>query len=189
MMNGRARHGDRPANDVEYQLPYVARVQLLRWFVMAIICLVVGIFLIGFFIGLVTGAVEATGRRSRTLWPLMPVLGVFVFAVGAYLLAGALRPQHVTIDRHGVHTRLWRLSWSEITGIRQLPKQLFLTVTPAAAQRVRPKNRWYSGRPMGLGGLLASEDTVGLQPSLVRQGEVREIIEIEWRGHPRPASR
>ncbi|MDO5618752.1 hypothetical protein [Kocuria sp.] len=155
------------------------RVQVWRWLISGVFCLGLGVSSLWIFFGLVTGAMEPGGGVTRLIWPLLPIVGVFLILFGSYFMWGALRPEHVTIDESGLRTRSWCLGWSEIKGLESARSKVVVHVTPAAAERIRPVNRWHSGRPGGVGGMLAAGDTVGLQSSLASPYGVISVVESQ----------
>ncbi|MDO5618754.1 hypothetical protein [Kocuria sp.] len=166
--------------------PITVRVQVVRWLISGILCLGLGIASLWIFIGVVSGSMELGGGITRLGWPLLSISGAFLILLGLYFVWGGLRPEHVTIDQSGLRTRSWCLDWSEIKGIESSRSKVIVHVTPAVAERIRPVNRWHSGRPGGVGGMLAVGDTVGLQSSLANPDGVISIVEYQLsrRGSP-----
>lgn len=164
-------------DDLDDLLPYVAKVQVVRWWVSAVLCLgtaagLIWVLFLPFMIGY-----NSMGGMTRAFWPLVPFVLVFCAVVGVYYVYGAARPEHVTIDDQGVSTRSWSVPWSRITGVTGTKARLYLRVYREDADRIRPANRWHSGSPGGFGGLLGSGNFVGLQMSLRKQHHVQKIIE------------
>ncbi|MDO4255308.1 MAG: hypothetical protein Q4C81_09250 [Kocuria sp.] len=171
-----------PSTDVQY----VARVQVFRWIISGLFLIAFAALFMFLFFGALNGSIEfgeGANRRGNlfiTLLPIWPFFAAFFFLYGLYCLYFGIRAEHVTIDPQGVRTKSWQLAWPEILEVEMRnKKKLFLWVTPEAAQRVRPANRWHSGHPGGLGGMLAKKDTVGLQALLSRQNEVFDLISAQ----------
>jgi hypothetical protein len=152
-------------------LPARARVGVVRWYLVGIICLVITLWL----------ALAVFGIPASFFSDPSPMLGFLrVIAVPGVLLAGyatwyylngALRPQHVTVDERGVTTPAWTLTWDEVLQARVLPsegelphkQQLAFHVTDEAFRRVRSANSGHSGRPFSMGGLAAIRPIVRTQ--------------------------
>jgi len=130
------------------------------------------------------------------------MMGVFrvLSAVGAplgafsvvYFARAALRPDHVTVSADGVSTRSWRLSFEEIEAVSvkgdpgSHQGQVELLVTDRAFAREGAGNRWFSGRPLGMGGMRATRPVIRLQPGTrAAPGEIAMLIEdLQRAQHP-----
>lgn len=157
---------------------YLAKVQVFRWIISGIILIIMAaLFAFLFFNTLSAGGSESLeSNKFRKLWPILPIIAPLILGYGFYFLYFGIRPEHAKISAQGISTRSWQLSWPEILDTEINNGRIYLWVTPEAAQRVKPANRWHSGRPAGGFGLLAKRNTVGLQASLVKQKYVFEII-------------
>lgn len=166
--------------DLTGELPFTSRVQVVRWLVSGVVCVGLGVVSVLLFWSLaVTGSASGI---SRVWWPAFPVMGVFLVVLGVYFLWGGVRPEHVVLDERGLRTRSWDLVWGEVVGVRELPSKIVVEVRQGAADRVRKANRWHSGRPGGVGGLLAVGNTVGLQSSLLDHDVTYLIIKQKLNG-------
>ncbi|MFC0248574.1 hypothetical protein ACFFIO_08665 [Citricoccus parietis] len=162
--NNGAEQGQRPE-------PVTARVGLVRWWFVGILSLALTVFLLCAVLG-IPGSYFNDPSPMLGFLRIIAVPGVFFAGYGAwYYLNGAIRPQHVTIDDRGVSTPAWTLTWEEILNAEVSPapwveshkQQLAFHVTDQAFARVRSTNRGHSGRPFGMGGLLAERPIVRTQ--------------------------
>lgn len=123
-------------------------------------------------------------------WVGLPICLIGV----AYMLRGALLPEHLRICDQGVSTRGWTVGWEEILDIcvegdpdRSEP-QIMLRVTDVAHQREKRGNRWLSGRPLGLGGLPAGDPILRTQRGMeLPPGELARLLTSHPRYSPNPA--
>lgn len=118
-------------------------------------------------------------------WAGLPVCAIGV----AYMLRGALLPEHIRITDEGVSTRAWEIAWTEILDISvdgdpdRAEAQVVLHVTSEAHQREKYGNRWLSGRPLGLGGLPAIDPTLRTQRGMeLAPGELASLLESHRSG-------
>ncbi|QCU76917.1 hypothetical protein E7744_00720 [Citricoccus sp. SGAir0253] len=179
-------------------LPATARVGVVRWYLVGIACLVITLWL----------ALAVFGIPASFFSDPSPMLGFLrVVAVPGVLLAGyaawyylngALRPQHVTVDERGVTTPAWTLAWEEILNAEVAPapwvephkQQLAFHVTDEAFARVRSANRGHSGRPFGMGGLVANRPIVRTQyGTWPMASELLPVVEAQLEATPYPGRR
>jgi hypothetical protein len=175
------------------QVPVRAKVGVTRWFVVGIFCLAITVWL----------ALAVFGVPASFFSDPSPMLGLLrIVAVPGVLLAGyaagyyfngALRPQHVMVDERGIATPAWTLAWEEILNAEVAPapwvephkQQLAFHVTDEAFARVRAANRGHTGRPFGMGGLLADRPIVktqyGTKPSA---SELFPVVEAQLEATP-----
>ena len=151
-------------------LPTVVRVRRTRWWVGAVLVGVALPWLTGALLGVPASVFDTTGPFTQSSRPVL----LFLVPLAAYLLVfygrAALFPEDLRITGEGVAARSWSVSWDEIdevvvTGPRTSHKGVvFLRVSDAAWQREKAGNRWTSGSPLGLGGLLPSKGVLRVQP-------------------------
>ncbi|TLP92230.1 hypothetical protein FEF26_15020 [Nesterenkonia salmonea] len=154
------------------ELPVVFKVATGRWWFGGIIGIISAVVLTAAILGVPSAAFEdASGLMP--LYRALAVIGAPLAALaGLYLLRGALRPEHVTISPEGVSTRHWTLHWKEIEDLHikgdptSHKGRVQLRVTDSAFTREGPNNRWLSGRPFGVGGMINKEPIIQLQPGL-----------------------
>lgn len=113
-------------------------------------------------------------------WVGLPICLIGV----AYMLRGALLPEHLRISDQGVSTRGWEVAWEEILDISvdgdpdRSEAQIVLRVTDGAHQREKRGNRWLSGRPLGLGGLPAVDPILRTQRGMeLAPSELARLLE------------
>lgn len=169
-------------------MPITARVNRLSWWVAGIMSLVFTLVLVCAVLGVPP---SLFGDPSPMLSYLR--IGAIVGAPAGiycclYYLNGAIRPQHLTVDDDGVHTPRWHLAWDEIYSASAYPspgemshkQQLLFAVTDEAFARVRRQNRWHSGRPFDMGGLLPMDQTIRCQYAMTPlPGAVALLVQQE----------
>lgn len=166
---GREPSGDRVGVPV---LPVVLRVGTAGWWFGGVVGVFSAVVLCAAVLGVPASLFEGASGLMP-LYRLLAVVGAPLAAVaGVYLLRGAVRPDHVTVSQDGVSTRSWALQWSEIedVAIKGDPAsnkgRVQLVVSDSAFAREGENNRWFSGRPLGMGGLVGKEPVIQLQPGL-----------------------
>lgn len=126
------------------------------------------------------------------------VLSVVCAPLGAfsavYFARAALLPDHVTVAADGVSTRSWRLSFEEMEAVSVTGDpgshqgQVELLVSDEVFAREGAGNRWFSGRPLGMGGMTGKRPVIRLQPGTkAAPGEIAMLIEHHRRTQ-RPAA-
>lgn len=166
------------------ELPVVFKVGTGGWWFGGIVGVVSAVVLSA----AVLGVPAAMFEGSSGLMPLYRTLAVvgapLALVTGLYLLRGAVRPEHVTVSSDGVSTRSWSLGWDEIQGlgIKGDPAsnkgRIQLVVSDSVFAREGENNRWFSGRPLGAGGMVSKEPVIQLQPGLkAAPVHVAELIE------------
>lgn len=166
------------------ELPVVFKVGVAGWWFGGIVGVVSAVVLAFVVLGVPASMFEGASGLMP-LYRTLAVVGAPLAAVaGVYLLRGAVRPEHVSVSQQGVSTRSWSLGWGEIedlaiTGDPASNKgRVRLLVSDAAFAREGENNRWFSGRPLGMGGLVSKEPVIGLQPGLKTAPlHVAELIE------------
>ncbi|WP_462417571.1 hypothetical protein [Kytococcus sp. Marseille-QA3725] len=91
----------------------------------------------------------------------------------AHAWMGWRHPRHLTIDEDGIETYSWRVEWSEVASIWPNPpgggapdRQTnvgFMGHRRAWTDELRRGNRWDSGYPFELGGMLPQAGTITTQ--------------------------
>lgn len=166
------------------ELPVVFKVGTGRWWFGGVVGVVSAVVLSAAVLG-VPAAVFEGASGLMPVYRALAVVGAPLAAVaGVYMLRGALRPEHVTVSADGLWTRSWRLGWDEIeslaiTGDPTSHKgRVRLQVPQAVFAREGEGNRWFSGRPLGMGGMVNKEPVILLQPGLKTAPlHVAELIE------------
>lgn len=154
------------------ELPVVFKVGTGGWWFGGIVGVVSAVVLSA----AVLGVPAAMFEGSSGLMPLYRTLAVvgapLALVTGLYLLRGAVRPEHVTVSSDGVSTRSWRLAWDEIQGLgvkgdpASTKGRIQLAVSDSVFAREGENNRWFSGRPLGAGGMVSKEPAIQFQPGL-----------------------
>lgn len=151
-------------------VPTVVRVRRVRWWVGAVLVAVALPWLTGALVGVPASVFDTTGPFTESSRPVL----LFLVPLAAYLLMfygrAALFPEDLEVTAQGVSARSWSVSWDEIeevvvTGPRTSHKGVvFLRVNESAWHREKAGNRWTSGSPLGLGGLLPAKGVLRVQP-------------------------
>lgn len=160
----------------QLELPTRLPVNRVRWGISAVVVFGLGVFCVFAVAGVVP---MDDGPFAVMLLAVLPVAAVVLLLAGAYHVWGFVRPLDVVVAEEGVATRDWVLGWGEIQAVVQSRTKLGLAVSEEAFERVRGVNRWHSGRPLGLGGLLPVGGVVGLQALLrdeVRAGALLQQV-------------
>ncbi|WP_120004222.1 hypothetical protein [Nesterenkonia muleiensis] len=155
----------------ETRLPITFPVGMARWLVSTLMMAVGSVLLWGVLFGIPPHwFAEDTSpmlQVIRTLSIVGAPLSVFlVFHYGR----GVLFPQHLKLTESGLSTRGWSISWDELEGTHvkgdesSHKGQLFLHVVPEALEREGSGARWFSGRPVGTGGMKPAGNVIGIQP-------------------------
>lgn len=159
-----------PSGQPPFELPMTFRIGTGGWWAGAVIAGISAAILTFALIGFPAQMFEGTGWRMG-VFRILAVIGVPIAAFCTYYyVRGALHPEHVTISEDGVATRSWRLAWDEIqevlvTGDPGSHKgQVQLRVNNDAFSREGANNRWFSGRPMRLGGAVSKQPVIKIQP-------------------------
>lgn len=171
------------------RLPVVFRVGTGRWWFGGIIGMVSAVALCAAVLGVPRSLFEDPSGLMNVYRTLALIGAPLAAATGLYLLHGALRPEHVTVSSESVATRSWSVSWDEIRGlsIKGDPSShkgiVRLEVSEAAFARERKNNRWFSGRPLGMGGMVSIQPMIQMQPGLkAAPMQVAQLIETVQRG-------
>ena len=178
---GREPSGDRVGMP---GLPVVFKVNTGGWWFGGIVGVISAVVLVAAVLGVPASVFEGSSGLMP-LYRVLAVVGAPVAAVaGVYLLRGAARPEHVTVSAEAVSTRSWTLAWSEIEeiGVKGDPAsnkgRVQLVVSDSAFAREGENNRWFSGRPLGMGGLVSKAPVIQLQPGLkTAPMHIAELIE------------
>ena len=154
------------------QFPVVFKVGTGGWWFGGIVGVVSAVVLVAAVLGVPASLFEGSSGLMP-LYRVLAVVGAPLAAVaGLYLLRGAARPEHVRVASDGLSTRSWQLGWDEIerVGVTGDPAsqkgRVQLVVPESVFAREGHNNRWFSGRPLGLGGMVNNEPIIQLQPGL-----------------------
>lgn len=166
------------------RLPVGVRVRTGRWWSGGLLLTVFSVVLWSGVLGVPNSLYE----DQSSMMVLLRVGAVVAAPLGTlmtvYYFWAAVVPDHVRLDEHGVASRRFQIAWGELTGVevrgdpedRRTPVQIW--VTEAAFAREGVNNRWFSGVPMGVGGLVARSPRLRLQPGLkLTAGQVAATIE------------
>ncbi|GAA4827323.1 hypothetical protein GCM10023354_01300 [Garicola koreensis] len=166
------------------QLPVVFKVSTGGWWFGGIVGVISAVVLAAAVLGVPASVFEGTSGLMP-LYRVLALVGAPLAAVaGLYLLRGAARPEHVRVAADGLSTRSWQLDWDEVerVGVTGDPAsqkgRVQLVVSDSVFAREGRNNRWFSGRPLGLGGMVNNEPIIQLQPGLKTTPlHVAELIE------------
>lgn len=164
--------------------PVTFQVGTSRWWTGAIISGIAAVILTCALFGFPEWMFNPDSPRTG-LWQTLAIFGapIALFCTFYYGRA-ALRPDHVTLTETAVSTPSWELTWDEIqeVSVKGEPTapdgQVQLWVIQDVFSRVGPKNRWCSGRPLRLGGLVSRIPVIQLQQGMkTRPDELAKTIE------------
>lgn len=167
------------------ELPAHFQIGTSRWWTGAVISGIAAVILAGALFGVPQRLFGPAGSQTG-IWQTLAVVGVPIAAFCTfYYVRAALRPDHVTISQEGVSTPSWELTWDEIKevsikGEATAPDgQVQLWVTQDVFSRVGPRNRWCSGRPLRLGGMVSKIPVIQLQQGAIAPPkDIAETIEL-----------
>ncbi|XNZ00243.1 hypothetical protein ACL90Y_10990 [Micrococcus luteus] len=157
----------------DVQFPLRVRVRTGVWapaFVMAVVLWVL-------FVPIILGVPSSLFETDSAMLPLLRVLAGIGFLplslYVAYTWMAWRRPRHLTVDEEAVWTDSWRVRWEDVRSVwlnpthGQAPDKktqvAFLMEKRVWTDELRRGNRWDSGYPFGLGGMLCRDGTVKTQ--------------------------
>lgn len=164
--------------------PVTFQVGTSRWWTGAIISGIAAVILTCTLFGFPEWMFDPDSPRTG-IWQTLSIIGapIALFCTFYYGRA-ALRPDHATLTETGISTPSWELNWEEIQevsvrGEKTAPDgQVQLWVIQDVFSRVGPKNRWCSGRPLRMGGLVSKIPVIQLQQGMkTRPDAIAETIE------------
>ena len=108
------------------------------------------------------------------------------------------RPRHLTVDEEGVRTHSWSVRWDEVDSVWLNPtgggapdkktQVGFMVHKKAWTPELRRGNRWDSGEPFELGGLLPKDGTIqtqfGMEPPIESLMPLFEHLRAKAHGEP-----
>lgn len=150
-----------------FELPLKFTIGTGRWWFGAIVTAIAAVILTSVAVGAPESLVGHFGLRWRSIAIVGAPLSVLVTI---YCGLAAIRPDHISVTDQGVSTPSWHLAWDELLAIKitgdpaSHKGQVLLWVTDEAFAREGRNNRRHSGRPFGIGGLVANEPVIRLQP-------------------------
>lgn len=149
-----------------FELPLKFTIGTGRWWLGMILGAVAGVVLTCVALGVPE---SLTGHFSLWWRSVAAFMGPVSLLLAIYCGRAALHPDHISVTDRGISTPSWNLGWDELVAIKIIGDpashkgQVLLGVTDEAFAREGGNNRWFSGRPFGMGGLMAKEPVIRLQ--------------------------
>lgn len=180
----------------DVRFPLRVRVRAEVWapaFVMAVVLWVL-------FVPIILGVPSSVFDGESAMLLLLRVLaGIGFLPLSLYVVYTWMawrRPRHLTVDEDAVWTDSWRVRWKDVESVwlnpthGQAPDKKtrigFMVEDHAWTDELRRGNRWDSGYPFGLGGLLPKDNVVLTQfatdPPIQSLFELFEELRMQARG-------
>ncbi|MCO1337322.1 hypothetical protein BJH93_00180 [Kocuria polaris] len=153
-------------------------VNMWRWGATAFIGLATGLYLTSIVLNPWLGIHSLDDSGAVTVLTFItPLAAVLTLAAGTYYLYGFVRPQHVTVTEGGVSTPAWSVAWEDILGVTKSRAHIVLDVTAEAARKHQRANRWHSGAPFSVGGLIRDDNGLALQMGMKNEKQAFTLLQ------------